>query len=45
MASLVGVLASSSGIKLVAFILATSTSTVINFFGQKFWVFELKKSK
>jgi putative flippase GtrA len=29
----------------MAFVLATGTSTVINFIGQKFWVFELKRKQ
>jgi putative flippase GtrA len=32
-------------IKLVAFVIATASSTVLNFMGQKFWVFELKKKQ
>jgi len=32
-------------VKLVAFLIATAASTVINFFGQKFWVFELKRKQ
>jgi putative flippase GtrA len=31
--------------KVIAFLMATATSTVINFIGQKFWVFELKKKQ
>ncbi len=34
------VLTSFQWVKLLAFVLATSTSTVINFIGQKFWVFK-----
>jgi putative flippase GtrA len=32
-------------VKLLAFLMATGTSTVINFIGQKFWVFELKNKQ
>ncbi|MCX5920498.1 MAG: GtrA family protein [Candidatus Melainabacteria bacterium] len=32
-------------VKLMAFLMATGTSTMINFMGQKFWVFELKKKQ
>jgi putative flippase GtrA len=32
-------------IKVLAFLMATSTSTIINFIGQKFWVFELKRKQ
>jgi len=38
-------LAHPRSIKLMAFVLATGTSTIINFIGQKFWVFELKKKQ
>ncbi len=31
--------------KLFAFLFATATSTIINFLGQKFWVFRLKEEK
>jgi putative flippase GtrA len=31
--------------KLLAFLMATASSTVLNFMGQKFWVFELKKKQ
>ena len=32
-------------VKLFAFLCATGTSTVLNFVGQKFWVFKEKKEK
>ena len=42
---LLPLLAHPRSIKLMAFVLATGTSTIINFIGQKFWVFELKKKQ